>query len=76
MDDFRGKWKLGNSHSVKRTNKDPLIGMFYLGVKESSSDKVIGILKSFDKEKGTAVLEDAEEEEYVVKLHSLKFYQL
>lgn len=75
MEDFRGKWKMGNIHKPK-VNKTPIIGMFYLGIDLKTSKKELGILRSFDEENKSAVIEDSEGTEYVVRLNSLKFYQL
>ena len=74
-DDFRGKWKMGNSHK-SRVNKVPLVGMFYEAIDLDTGYKTIGILKSFDLEKGTVLLEDAEGEEFPAKIKSLRFYQM
>jgi hypothetical protein len=75
MDDFRGKWKMGNNHKMK-IDKTPLVGMFYEAIDLDTGYKTIGILKSFDLEKGTAILEDAEGEEFPAKIKSLRFYQM
>lgn len=75
MVDYRGKWKLGNNHKMK-IDKTPLVGMFYEAIDLDTGNKTIGILRSFDLEKGTAILEDADMEIFSAKIKSLKFYQL
>ena len=44
-DDFRGKWKMGNIHSLKKKRNLPVIGMIYSGVNIQTNEKDVGILK-------------------------------
>ena len=75
MEDFRGKWKMGNNHKMK-IDKTPLVGMFYEAIDLGTGFKTIGILKSANLEKDTAILVDAEGKEFPAKIKSLRFYQM
>lgn len=73
-DDFRGKWKMGNIHSLKKKRNLPVIGMIYSGVNIQTNEKDVGILKSLGEQE--ALLENVEGEEFITKTHSLKFIEI
>ena len=73
-DDFRGKWKMGNIHSLKKKKNLPIIGMIYSGVNIQTKEKDVGILKSLEEQE--ALLENIEGEDFKAKTHSLKFIEI
>ena len=73
-DDFRGKWKMGNIHSLKKKRNLPVIGMIYSGVNIQTKEKDVGILKSLEEQE--ALLENVEGEEFKAKIDSLKFIEI
>ena len=73
-DDFRGKWKMGNIHSLKKKKNLPIIGMIYSGVNIQTKEKDVGVLKSLGEQE--ALLENIEGEDFKAKTHSLKFIEI
>ena len=73
-DDFRGKWKMGNIHSLKKKRNLPIIGMIYSGVNIQTKEKDVGVLKSLGEQE--ALLENVKGEDFITKTHSLKFIEI